>query len=164
MQFCSFEQHAKSSTSKMSHQSQVLFTKQGLAGLPAWKSVRNTILKLSSSTLVIRALVPLRASPLPPPPLPPPPLLSLPPPLWQSHPIALGFCQIICINNMASCHFHSLKISVFLIVISALIVISCGAWWHTGRVDAFRPEGRGFEYRSSRHVGTLGKSFTCNCL
>ena len=30
--------------------------------------------------------------------------------------------------------------------------------------DTFQPEDRGFESRSSRHVGTLGKSFTCNCL
>ena len=46
----------------------------------------------------------------------------------------------------------------------------CGAWWASwriGRVDAFRPEGRGFEgfkFRSSRHVRILGKSFTCCCL
>ena len=32
------------------------------------------------------------------------------------------------------------------------------------KVDAFRPEGRGFESRSSRHEGTLGKSFTYSCL
>ena len=28
------------------------------------------------------------------------------------------------------------------------------------RVDAFRPKGHGFDSRSSRHVGTLGKFFT----
>ena len=33
-----------------------------------------------------------------------------------------------------------------------------GMWWLIGRVDAFRPQGRGFESRSSRQVGTLGKS------
>src|SRR6218665_3951397 len=22
----------------------------------------------------------------------------------------------------------------------------CGTWWHNGRVEAFRPEGRGFEF------------------
>ena len=40
------------------------------------------------------------------------------------------------------------------------------ACWRIGRVDAFRPEGRGFESRSSRHVSrpTLGESFTCSCL
>ena len=32
----------------------------------------------------------------------------------------------------------------------------CGAWW--------RPKGRGFECRSSRHEGTLGKPFTHSCL
>jgi len=31
-------------------------------------------------------------------------------------------------------------------------------------VDAFRQEGRVFEPRLSRHVGTLGKSFTCSWL
>ena len=35
-----------------------------------------------------------------------------------------------------------------------------GAWWPIGRFDAIRPKGRGFESRSSRHVVTLGKSFT----
>ena len=40
----------------------------------------------------------------------------------------------------------------------------CGAWWLIGRFDAFRPKGRRFESRSSRHVGTLDKSFTRNCL
>src|SRR6218665_3963408 len=29
---------------------------------------------------------------------------------------------------------------------------------------SFQPEGRGFDSRSSRHVGTLGKSFTYSCL
>ena len=34
-----------------------------------------------------------------------------------------------------------------------------------GRVDAFRPKGRGFDSRSSRQVGTFGKSLTHNnCL
>src|SRR6218665_2680834 len=40
----------------------------------------------------------------------------------------------------------------------------CGALWRIGRVDAFRPESCGFESRSSRHVGILGKSFTYSCL
>src|SRR6218665_2128167 len=39
--------------------------------------------------------------------------------------------------------------------------MSAGAWWHIGRVDAFRPEGRGFESRSSRHIGTLSKLLCC---
>jgi len=36
-----------------------------------------------------------------------------------------------------------------------------GARWLIGRFDAFRTKGRGLE---SRHVGTLGKSFTRSCL
>ena len=41
-----------------------------------------------------------------------------------------------------------------------------GTWWRHGGALAHysQPEGRGFDYRSSRHVGTLGKSFTCSCL
>ena len=35
---------------------------------------------------------------------------------------------------------------------------NCG--WRIGWVDAFRPKGRGFDSRSSRHVEALGKSFT----
>ena len=44
------------------------------------------------------------------------------------------------------------------------VTIYCGAWWRLGWVDSFQPEGRGFDSRSSLHVGTLGKSFTCSCL
>ena len=39
-----------------------------------------------------------------------------------------------------------------------------GTWWRIGWGDYSQPEGRGFASRSSRHVGTLGKSFTCSCL
>src|SRR6218665_24580 len=39
-----------------------------------------------------------------------------------------------------------------------------GHVWRTGRVDAFCPKSHGFESRSSRHVGTLGKSLTHSCL
>src|SRR6218665_484248 len=45
--------------------------------------------------------------------------------------------------------------------ISAKVV---GRGWRIGRVDAFRPKGIGFDCRSSRHVGTLGKSLTHSCL
>ena len=38
--------------------------------------------------------------------------------------------------------------------------VTDGALWLIGRFYAFRPKGHGFESRSSRHVGTLGKSFT----
>src|SRR6218665_1993860 len=47
---------------------------------------------------------------------------------------------------------------------SSISLLNCWPWWRIGRVDAFRPDGRGFESRSSRHVGTLGKSFTYSCL
>src|SRR6218665_2390599 len=43
-------------------------------------------------------------------------------------------------------------------------IACCGTWWFFGRVDSCRPEGHGFESRSSRHVGTLDKSFTHSCL
>ena len=40
----------------------------------------------------------------------------------------------------------------------------CGTWWRLDWDDDFQPEGRGFDSRSSRHVGTLGKSLTYSCL
>ena len=43
-------------------------------------------------------------------------------------------------------------------------IILCGAWWLISRFNAFRPKGRRFELRSSRHVVTFGKSFTRSCL
>src|SRR6218665_113804 len=41
-----------------------------------------------------------------------------------------------------------------------------GTWCRIGRVEAFRPEGRGFESRSvsAMYIGTLGKSLTRSCL
>ena len=39
-----------------------------------------------------------------------------------------------------------------------------GAWCLSGRFGALRLEGRRFESLSSRHVETLGKSFTGSCL
>ena len=40
----------------------------------------------------------------------------------------------------------------------------CGARWLIGRFVAFTPNGCGLESRSSRQVGTLGKSYTRSCL
>src|SRR6218665_3014251 len=42
-----------------------------------------------------------------------------------------------------------------LTVIVEFVVTHCGAWWRIGRVDVFRPVGRGFESRSSRHLRDL---------
>ena len=36
--------------------------------------------------------------------------------------------------------------------------------WRIGLADAFHPKGHGFDSRSSRHLGTLGKSFTHSCM
>ena len=49
------------------------------------------------------------------------------------------------------------------------IVIEINCWTsyfvnYNGKVDAFRQKGHGFNSRSSRHVGTLGKSFTHSSL
>ena len=40
----------------------------------------------------------------------------------------------------------------------------CWTWWCIGRVKAFRTEGRGFESRSGRYVGTFVRSLTYSCL
>src|SRR6218665_65238 len=39
-----------------------------------------------------------------------------------------------------------------------------GAWSLSFKFGAFHPHGHRFEPHSSRHVGTLGKSFTRSCL
>ena len=43
-------------------------------------------------------------------------------------------------------------------------MIDCGTWWLIGIFVAFSPMSRGFESRSGRNLGTLGKSFTSSCL
>ena len=41
--------------------------------------------------------------------------------------------------------------------------VSGGTWWIIGRFGASRRKSRRFEFRSSRHVETLGKSSTPSC-
>src|SRR6218665_3420727 len=53
---------------------------------------------------------------------------------------------------------------VFSKAVVGLLIHKHGTWWRIGRVEAFRPEGGGFECRSSCHLGTLGKSLTHSCL
>ena len=48
--------------------------------------------------------------------------------------------------------------------LGATTLHDCWASWLIGRVDTYRAEGHEFESRSSHHIGTLGKSFTCSCL
>src|SRR6218665_1991952 len=45
------------------------------------------------------------------------------------------------------------KLQIIDLIIIILInnIIICGACWCIGRFDAFRPKGRGFESRCSRH-------------
>ena|SRR6218665_1642599 len=38
------------------------------------------------------------------------------------------------------------------------------AWWRSGKFGVLHPQGHRFKPHSSRHVGTLGKSFTRSCL
>src|SRR6218665_2058881 len=45
-----------------------------------------------------------------------------------------------------------------------LLLRLVGRVWSIGRVDAFHPKVQEFDSRFSRHVGTLGKSFTHSCL
>ena len=51
-----------------------------------------------------------------------------------------------------------------MVVMGRLKHTHMGRAWRIGRVDAFSQKGHGFDSRSSRHVGTLGKSFIHSCL
>ena len=50
---------------------------------------------------------------------------------------------------------------VLIAMVSSSVNVGCGGAF---RVEAIRPEGRGFEFRFSHLVGTLGKSLTRSCL
>ena len=47
------------------------------------------------------------------------------------------------------------KVEALISLLSSLCIVGRG--WRIGWVDAFHPKGHGFDSRSSRHVGTLGK-------
>ena len=64
--------------------------------------------------------------------------------------------QVTLLANQRSSLVHACQRIYFL----SGYCIMREAQWRIGGVDAFRLEGRGFESRSSRHVGILGKSFT----
>ena len=70
--------------------------------------------------------------------------------------------RVKCKNTLSDLGLTSLVLNFFHNVIYFSLV--CGTWWRLGWDDDFQPEGCGFDSRSSRHVGTLGKSFTCSCL
>ena len=53
---------------------------------------------------------------------------------------------------------------IVMITFCPMVIIPCWAWWLSGRFGALCPEGRRFESHCSRHIGTLGKSFTRSCL
>ena len=93
-----------------------------------------------------------------------------------------SYCTLgTCLHNsMLSAATHIISISIILYLPACLHgpmwdphkihvgPIKCsktasGTWWRIGRVG-FQPEGRGFDPCSNRHIGTLGKSFTCSCL
>ena len=58
-----------------------------------------------------------------------------------------------------SLHLHACLSQEFFIFVSQTLYFV--ARRRIGRVDTFRPGGHRFESRSSRHVRTLGKSFSC---
>jgi len=58
-------------------------------------------------------------------------------------------------KNEYTTHTYTCTHTLFLIII---IITSIDI------VDTFRPKSHGFDFCSSRHVGTLGKSLTHNCL
>src|SRR6218665_798599 len=49
-------------------------------------------------------------------------------------------------------------------IVRNVLTWSFMAWQLIGRGDAYRPKGRWFDSRSSRHVETLSKSFARGCL
>ena len=71
------------------------------------------------------------------------------------------------ISSVEDFSFHWATLIIFLpqeALYNNQMQYKCGAWWLIGRIDAFRPEGRGFKSHSRRHAATLGKSFTRSCL
>src|SRR6218665_533123 len=74
-----------------------------------------------------------------------------------------GFCRLL---NQGFSPTHAIQPNRLTTLPPSHSQLYCieNIWWRLGCVDSFQPEGRGFDSRSSRHVGTLGKSFTCSCL
>ena len=80
--------------------------------------------------------------------------LHVPRNLWKRHTlyISLNFIPPTTVIVSIGLH-HELWLAMY-------NLNYCGAWWPIGRVNAFCQKGHEFDSRSSRHVGTLGKSFT----
>ena len=70
-------------------------------------------------------------------------------------------------NPLPNVRVHEITSEVNVNILNFLLQLcglDIGAWWLSGRFGALCAEGRRFEFHSSRHVGTLSKSFTNSCL
>ena len=74
-----------------------------------------------------------------------------------------GLFEFLGMYVDGNCSYYS-SFSVSKSCLIYYYVYNRGTWWRIVRVEAFRPEGRGLESRSSRYEGTLGKSITHSCL
>src|SRR6218665_1178458 len=98
--------------------------------------------------------------------------------MWSAKPPESRRWALKCGQGKLHVHVHLLRncstaiLESFFDVFQAIRVYhkSLSQWlksralWRIGRVVTLRPKGCGFESRSSRHVVTLGKSFTRSCL
>ena len=69
--------------------------------------------------------------------------------------IRLSVCLTLAISWSALAKNPALLLSK-----SIKDLLQNGTWLRIGWIDDFQPQGRGFDSCFSRHVGTLGKSFT----
>src|SRR6218665_1017969 len=63
------------------------------------------------------------------------------------------------VYELAKCRKAHEQHPIIAVVMSLMIMTfgCCGTWWRIGRVEAFRPEGRGFESRSRPQRRDLGQ-------
>src|SRR6218665_1919107 len=82
--------------------------------------------------------------------------------LWMRH-ILKHTQQILFLLIMIIAYYTNLYTSMWNLCF-LIHLYKCGTWCRIGRVEALRPEGRSFQSRSSRHVGTFDKFLTRSCL
>src|SRR6218665_3614355 len=69
--------------------------------------------------------------------------------------------QYICIYTYThTCMYTCMLTCIHEYIHAYMYACMYEAWWLISRFDEFRSKGSRFESRSSRHVRTLGKSFT----
>ena len=85
---------------------------------------------------------------------------------YECHYNSILFLLLLLLQLLIFDYWYWLLLILILFYVQRQLAVSKSLMWDVCGVlvESFRPKGHGFDSRSSRHVGNLGKSLTRSCL